>query len=191
MAPSARQPALTGKDVFDRLVRDDQPALQGFVAALVHNDADAEDVCQKALLAAWEKFRDYDPDRSSFATWLRGIARHKVVDLYRSNEAYLRHVKLVTPETMQRIEEELAGLVGEGREVIEWTALASIVRACLSTLTKQQRDLVHQRYFETKTCSAIASFLKKKLNTVKVGLRRARAAMHECIVSKLGTEPRI
>ena len=182
---------MTGKEVFDRLVRDDLPALQAFVAGLVHNDADADDVCQTTLSAAWEKFEQYDPDRSSFATWLRSIARHKVVDLYRSNEAYSRHAKLVTPESMQRIEEEFAGLIGERRDAMEWTSFASILRACLSTLTKKQRDLVHQRYFEAKTCGTIASGLKKKLNTVQVGLQRARTALRECIVSKLGMEPRI
>lgn len=191
MARSAERQALTGKEVFDRLVRDDLPSLQGFVAAFVHNDADADDVCQITLSAAWEQFERYDPDRSSFAAWLRGIARHKVVDLYRSNEAYRRHAKLVTPKTMQRIEEEFAGLIGERRDGIDWTSLSSILRACLSRLTRKQRDLVRQRYFEGKSCGAIASSLKKKLNTVQVGLQRARAALRECIASKLGMEPRI
>lgn len=119
MVRATKQTALTAKEVFDRLVRDDEPALQAFVAAVVHNDADAADVCQKTLLAAWEQFEQYDPDRSIFVRWLRGIARHKVVDLYRSSQAFRRYAKLVTPETMQQIEEEFTGLIGERRDAVE------------------------------------------------------------------------
>lgn len=191
MEPSAERQTLTGKEVFDRLVRDDLRALQAFVASLVHNVADADDVCQITMSAAWEQFDQYDPYRSSFSTWLRSIAKRKVVDLYRRNEAYRRHAKLVTAETMQRIEEEFAGLFGDCPDAIEWSSLSSILRACLSRLTKKQHDLVQQRYFEGKTCGVIASSLKKKLNTVQVGLQRARAVLRECIVSKLGMEPRI
>lgn len=182
---------MTGKEVFDRLVRDDRPILLGFVSTFVHHEPDVDDVCQTTLSAAWAQFEQYDPDRSSFATWLRGIARHKIADFYRSNEAYRRHAKLVTPEKMQLIEEEFTDLIGERDDAVEWSSLASILRACIAALNKKQRDLVHQRYFEGKACGTIATSLKKKLNTVQVGLQRARAALRKCIVSKLSMEPRI
>ena len=47
-----------------------------YVAALVPNVADAEDIVQQTALALWEKFDSYDPDQP-FTPWACRLALNK------------------------------------------------------------------------------------------------------------------
>ena len=53
-----------------------------YVAALVPNVADAEDIVQQAALALWEKFDDYDPAKP-FAPWACRFALNKAAMIER------------------------------------------------------------------------------------------------------------
>jgi RNA polymerase sigma-70 factor, ECF subfamily len=54
----------------------------GYILSRVGSPAEAQDVTSQVFLSALEKLSTY-ADHGSFAAWLFGIARHKVIDLYR------------------------------------------------------------------------------------------------------------
>jgi RNA polymerase sigma-70 factor, ECF subfamily len=59
-----------------------RPALMRFARRALRNAADAEDVVQETLAAAIASSDAFD-GRSSRMTWLLGILKHKIVDVYR------------------------------------------------------------------------------------------------------------
>jgi RNA polymerase sigma-70 factor (ECF subfamily) len=59
-----------------------RPALMRFARRALRNAADAEDVVQETLAAAIASPDAFD-GRSSRMTWLLGILKHKIVDVYR------------------------------------------------------------------------------------------------------------
>src|SRR5688572_8817032 len=62
-----------------------QSRLYRYIASLVPVRADAEDLFQNAVLAAWQRRKSFDSAADLFA-WLCGIARNQVCNYYRSRQ---------------------------------------------------------------------------------------------------------
>jgi RNA polymerase sigma-70 factor (ECF subfamily) len=128
------------------------------------NDQDASDLTQKTFFKVWVSLANYQ-GRSSFSTWLHGIAHHVYVDWRRqhartedqSDEWWLAqctHDPLPDDEVANR---ELA------------TRLYSLV----GQLDEGVRDVVHLHYFQGLTQAETAEALQIALGTVKYRLRSA------------------
>ena len=63
-----------------------QSRLYCFVAGMVVNQADAEDLFQHVGLEAWRCWDTFDLERE-FLPWIRGIARNHIRNYYRSQKA--------------------------------------------------------------------------------------------------------
>jgi RNA polymerase sigma-70 factor (TIGR02943 family) len=59
-----------------------RPALARYARRALRNAADAEDVVQDTLMAAVEAPQSF-AGRSSLSSWLHGILKHKIIDIYR------------------------------------------------------------------------------------------------------------
>ena len=70
-------------DEFERLLALNRPALERFVRYRVPGRADADDVIQETLIAAYRAF-DSLRDPASFKPWLMSIARNKARDWFRN-----------------------------------------------------------------------------------------------------------
>ena len=79
---SSEDPAIQPRELFEILVRDHEPRLRGFVAALVSDPGGVDDVVQEAFLVAWRNLDRYDRSLP-FGPWLRGIARRLCLAHYR------------------------------------------------------------------------------------------------------------
>ena len=127
-----------------------------------HDDAD--DILQQVFYEVWRHNTRYDPSRSLTA-WVLGIARKRAIDHLRRQ----RHLAVALPD--------LEGVAGEdGRELAERYARAQEVRAALTRLPNEQREVLVLAYFGRFTQSEIATHLDVPLGTVKArafrGLRR-------------------
>jgi len=127
-----------------------------------HDDAD--DILQRVFYEVWRHNIRYDPSRSLTA-WVLGIARKRAIDHLR----HQHHLAVALPD--------LEGVGGEdGRELAERYARAQEVRAALTRLPNEQREVLVLAYFGRFTQSEIATHLDVPLGTVKArafrGLRR-------------------
>ncbi len=71
------------RDAFRLVIRLDGLPLRGYIASQIHHPNDVDDMVQEVFLAAyWQlpTFRRGD----DFGAWLRGIARNKLLDHFRS-----------------------------------------------------------------------------------------------------------
>ena len=67
-------------DAFRCLVQRYEKSVFHLVRNLLADVHQAEDIAQESFLAAFRNLRQYDPQRSSFATWLLTIARNKCLN---------------------------------------------------------------------------------------------------------------
>jgi RNA polymerase sigma-70 factor (ECF subfamily) len=73
----------------DSLLRASAPLLAAFFSRRIgHGQADLDDLVQEALIAVYLYRAHYDRSRP-FRAWLFGIARHKMVDYFRSRRTCL------------------------------------------------------------------------------------------------------
>ncbi len=124
--------------------------------------ADAEDLAQETILATYRNLDGIEP--GSLHAWVRTVARNKHLDLVR------RQARLVTvasiPESSDPDDDPLAcALAGSDREE---------TRKLLSRLSPGDRRLIELKYLDDRSVEEVAVVLGRPVNTVKVGLFRAR-----------------
>ena len=75
--------AINGDErAFEALVRQHRPDLHRRCARILGADADADDAVQETLVRAWRRLESFE-GRSTFATWLHGIATNTCLDTLR------------------------------------------------------------------------------------------------------------
>lgn len=124
-------------------------------------DDRAADATQEVFLAAWKSRERFRADAGSLVGWLMGIARYKVIDLYR--------VELRNPlasEQAQSIE------VGADSVAIEQTAQRMLISEALSALPDRSQEMVRRAFFDDQTHAQIAERYGIPLGTVKSDIRR-------------------
>jgi RNA polymerase sigma-70 factor (ECF subfamily) len=119
----------------------------------------AADCVQETFVSAWRSRERFDPDRGSLPAWLLGIARHRVVDAYRSRSR--------TPLPVNDPGLDMPGHDEPGA-LIERLLLAD----ALATLGERQRRIIELAFYEGLSQSAIAERLSLPLGTVKSDVRR-------------------
>jgi len=72
-------------EVFERLFREYSDAIYRFVLFKVSRKEDAEDLTQTAFVKAWER-REQFGGKGTLKAWLFQIARHVVIDFYRTRK---------------------------------------------------------------------------------------------------------
>ena len=174
--------ARSRKDIFAILVRENRQALLAFVRSCVADSPTADDLVQETFLAAWRRLDEFDRGRP-FITWLRGIARNKILEHYRNCATRRRYVAHFTPEALDMIAQEHERLTaGPGDSFIDRT---KPLKECLETLALDARRIVDSHYRDRQTCRAIGVRVGMGVEAVKKSLQRARADLRRCILGKL------
>jgi len=149
-----------------------------YIAALVPNRDDAEEVFQDTCLKVLEKWQDYDLDRP-MAPWACGIAQNMVRKFFersRRRGTFLSEVAIAAiSETHERLSAEVDRRLQE-------------LPGCLQKLTNQQRALLERCYQRPGSIKAIAEASQLDPNTLYKQLERIRRDLFECIEQALTVE---
>jgi RNA polymerase sigma factor (sigma-70 family) len=138
--------------------------IYAFLRRLSNNDTDAADLTQRTFSRAWQALPTF-AGRSSFSSWLHGIAHHVYVDWRRANH-----------RTEPRSAEWWADCVATGPmpdETAARTDLATTLFAFVDVLPVELRDTVHLHYYQELTLQETADALGIATSTVKYRLRQA------------------
>jgi RNA polymerase sigma factor (sigma-70 family) len=154
-----RRAQLGSAAAFERLVLEHGPGLHRYVAAQLRDEADAADVFQETLAAAWRGLPGLRrPER--FRPWLAGIATNKIADaLRRRPPAADRDVETVgqdDPETLA-------------------------AREAMASLEPRHREVLYLRYLLGLSEEEVAATLDVRVGTVKSRTSRARRALQEAL----------
>ncbi len=148
-----------------------------FLRRLCGQDEDAADLTQRTFARAWSALSSY-AGRSSFSTWLHGIARNQYVDWRRKGS-----------RTEARTDEWWEDRAGDGSDPFENTAereQAGRLYALVDKLDENAREAVHLHYYQGLSLSETAEVLGLPTSTLKYRLREAV----NFLKSKM-TEPKI
>jgi len=164
-------------DDFANLLISHQRPIYAFLAALVPDPTERDDVYQQTCLLLWEKRAEYDPTRRFFP-WACGFARNKAFEHLRRRR---REVPALSPDTLVRI--AAAREIGEPIAAARRMALDS----CIRKLSDQQRDLLQQRYMARVPLKDLADVLETSAAALTMRLQRIRHALLRCIEHALAT----
>ena len=161
-------------EVFDRF----GPAVYGAALRVVGDSAAAQDVVQDVFVELWLHPGRYDPAVGALRTYLVVLARHRAVDLVRSELRRIarqeRHQRLAHRQwNPSPCEEALAG------------EAASVVRDAVSLLPDSQRRVVELAYFGGLTCREVALVAGIPEGTAKSRLRLALAKLETVLDRQL------
>jgi RNA polymerase sigma-70 factor, ECF subfamily len=169
-----RRDDLTTDAFVEHLVRH-RHALYAFIAKLLVNHADVEDVFQRTSLILWKKIGDFEPD-GSFFHWACGIAFNEV----RNYLVVKRRDRLHFDADLVEL---LATEAAAERERSEARLMA--LRACVARLSPRQQEILRQCYAGGATISDVAGALGRERGALYKQLARLRATLADCIHGKL------
>ncbi|MEK1874847.1 MAG: sigma-70 family RNA polymerase sigma factor [Rhizobium altiplani] len=140
------------------------PRLKSWLLRQRMSSGEAEELVQEVMIVLWHKAELYDAARSSLSTWLFRIARNRRIDLQRRAKA--RTLDQADP-ALQPVAESGADeiLVNDDRD--------AHIRAAVSRLPEEQREMLRAAFFLGQSHSQIAEATGLPLGTVKSRIRLA------------------
>jgi len=164
-------------EVFDALGR----SVYGSALAVLGDDSAAQDVVQDVFVELWSHPDRYDPAAGTLRTYLTMMARHRAVDLVRSE---LRCV--ARQERSYRLT-PVTPAPGAGDQAMA-AHTAGLMRAAVQLLPASRRQVIELAYFEGLTCREVARAVGIPEGTAKSRLRLALAKL-ETVLDRQLLEP--
>jgi len=157
------------------------------ICAILHNEADARDVCQEVWLKVWKQLPTFRGD-SRFSTWLHPIATRRALDHLRKRRRWFDRflpydtgdenaVEVAEPATTEN-----AGSLAEGNETV------ARVRAALASLPPKHRAVLALRELEGLSYEEIAQATGIPAGTVMSRLYHARRLLAEKLKGTLNQD---
>lgn len=164
------------KKHIEKLVKEEQGRLLGFIRRRVDNEDDALDIMQDVYFQLTAGFNDIR--RASSATaWLFSVARNRITDHYRKKKPERLSDKKVPQkgdEAPLMLEEILPSLTRSPEDEFMREVIWERIEECLSQLPEAQRDVFIMNEFEDMSFKEIASITGEGINTL---LSRKRYAV--------------
>lgn len=149
-----------------------------YVAALVPNVADAEDIVQQTALALWEKFEQYDPSLP-FTPWACRFALNKTRQWIERHQRWKLLLEQGLAEELERRREELRP---------ELEARLRHLEGCLTKLPEEQRSLVEGYYYRRDGMEKLAEDSGRSVAAAYKTLQRVRQSLQACIENAANSE---
>jgi len=159
----------SSQDEFAKQFIENQGRLYAYIATLLPNRDDAEDVLQRTSLVLWRKWEQFDPERG-FLPWARGVAVNEIRNLLRRSER--RNVHLSEP-ILEMLVTDLEERYDDRRTV----ALSK----CVEGLQVKQKELLERCYLGSTGIQSIAKSLGTSAPALYMRLHRIRKKLVECI----------
>jgi len=159
-------------ELYDR----NSSLLFSIIIRILKEKTEAEDVLQEVFLTIWERAEKYDKQLGSPSAWLARVARNRAVDRLRSKgyktrakESDLERAHDVFSTEYAANPEQHAMLSSQQEDIL----------IALTTLSKEQKELIEFAYFRGYTQSELAEHFNLPLGTVKTRIRTAMSALRQ------------
>jgi RNA polymerase sigma-70 factor (ECF subfamily) len=135
-----------------------------FAVRLVDDAALAEDLVSEAFIEVWRQAGRFE-GRSSVSTWIMSIARFKALSVRRRRQE---------TELDENVAETVADQYATPEQILLETDRRAQLRACLSQLSPDHREIIDLVYYHDKTIEEVAEIVGVPKNTVKTRMFYAR-----------------
>lgn len=152
------------RDALITLLREIEGQVYKTAFYILHNEQDALDVSQEALIRVYTKIGSYE-EKAQFKTWVQRIVTNICIDKFRRTKptVSIDEHEMVFQDNKHNVE----------REVMSGY-LAEDIREAIDQLPEHHRTVIVLRYLQDFSYNEIADCLDLPLNTVKSYLFRAR-----------------
>jgi RNA polymerase sigma-70 factor, ECF subfamily len=149
-----------------------------YVAVLVPNVTDAEDIVQQTAMALWEKYDDYDP-ALPFTPWACRFALNKAHQWIERRQRWQALLERGLAEELAQRRQELQP---------EFELRLKHLEGCLGKLPEGQRSLVEGYYYERASIETLAQRSGRSEAASYKMLQRIRQALLACVEGQAKTE---
>jgi RNA polymerase sigma-70 factor (ECF subfamily) len=156
---------------FLRLFLASERELFRYVAALVPNVGDAEEIVQQTAVELWKKFDQYDAQQP-FTPWACRFAINIVKQWVAGRQRWQALLE-------RGLAEELANRRDQLRPQFE--SRLSHLDQCLEKLPSEQRGIVEAYYFRRQGIDVIAREMRRSVESIYKTLQRIRLLLRQCI----------
>lgn len=161
--------------LFELLMRRHNQRLFRTVRALTRDDDAAEEVLQRAYVAAWQGLAAFE-GRSSFATWITRIAWNMCGE----TAARERRATEITADLGRTVPHES----GAADEDLSRTELRAVLESAIDALPQIYRVVFVMRAVEGMSTAEVARALELQESAVKVRLHRAREQLRTDLLAR-------
>ncbi|HQR36245.1 MAG TPA: sigma-70 family RNA polymerase sigma factor [Blastocatellia bacterium] len=153
----------------------------GLILRVLGDASLAEEVLLDVYTQIWRQAANYDTGRGSPLAWLMTIARTRAIDRLRSGWQD-KHRK----EPLDLLNDRETGAASP-EEMTVASERQKFVRAALSELTPEQREVIELAYYGGLSHSEIALKLNQPLGTVKTRTRLGMMKLREALAPMLSS----
>jgi RNA polymerase sigma-70 factor, ECF subfamily len=140
-----------------------------FALRLLRNEQAAEDIVSEVFIEVWRNSASFD-GRSEASTWLLAITRNKAYSLLRKRKE-------------DQIDEDSASEIEDAADnpevVMQKKTKGDLLRACLSQLSVEHREVIDLVYYHDKSVEEVARIVGAPEGTVKTRMFHARKRLSE------------
>jgi len=133
----------------------------------------AEEALQDVFVSIWQRAAQFESARGSARIWLMAIARHRAIDVLRSER-----VDLYRQADVEQLPH--AGMEGLG----DWSSAgrsAAALARCFEELSGEQRRGIELAFVNGYSHADIARVTGEPLGTIKSWIRRGLASLRQCL----------
>ena len=168
-------------DAYWYIVDKHKLLVSSYLASVLFNKSDIDDLTQEVFITAYNKLKDFDQERS-FSSWLMGITRFKLTNYMRSKKRQSNLVNNFKEKVLDIILPEL-----EEKMAAEKDETIKVLLSCISKLPQNMKVVVKSNLNGVKaqelaeqidsTCSAIYNLQYK-----------ANGLLRSCVQKELNNE---
>lgn len=160
-------------DEFMGLLVQNQSYIRSYIACMVPNKNDCDDVLQETLSEMWYKFDEYE-NGTNFRSWGIAIARFKILSHQKKFKASKLHF---SSDTLKLLEKE-AEVECETSFMQEQK---STLQLCLEKLSSKEKEYLSFRYKEQLTFQGIADRFGISMQSVYKAISLIHARLLKCV----------
>ncbi len=160
------------REAFGLLYERHRATIARYVAARIHDTADAEDLTEAIFESAWRAMGRYREQGVPFLAWLYRLAHNRVVDHYRA----LRPTITLIPEVHESIEDTSAPL--------DLNIDSADLLKALHALTDDQREVIVLRFVQGMSGREVAQAMDKREDAIRALQFRALATLRRILTGE-------
>lgn len=170
------------KEVFEKLVRDNQDNVYKLILSIVHNEEDAKDLAQETFIKVYTSISSFNGS-SSVSTWIYRIGYNTALDFCRKNK------RVPESKSLDDDEDNQVKFVSEHEDkqpenILVKQEMLKDVEAALEKLPEDQRRVIELRDRHGFSYEEICDITGQREGTVKSRINRARKNMKKFLSEK-------
>ena len=184
LAPLVTRAARGDEEALRSLYDAVSPLVLGLAAAILKEEAEAEETLIDVFVQVWQQAERYDPARGSVVSWIATLARTRAIDRRRRRA---RDATIALPAQDDRLDHHLPREPAPGpQEVFQGNEDRERMRRAVDSLPSEQRRAIEAAFYGGLSHSEVARELGEPLGTIKTRIRAGLAALRRNLSTLTG-----